>query len=408
MSNDIAIKIEKLSKRYVLGNAKTGNLRSSLQYYWERLSNREQDKKEEFWALKEVSFEIKRGEVFGIIGRNGAGKSTLLKILSRITPPTAGRVELNGRVASLLEVGTGFHPELTGRENIFMNGSLLGMTGQEIRSKLGEIVAFSGVERFLDTPVKRYSSGMYVRLAFSIAAHLDPEILLIDEVLAVGDSAFQKKCLGKMDDFAQSGRTVVFVSHNMNIIKNLCKKSILLDQGQILLKSDTVSVIKQYLASGIQSAASFQFKNTIDQIYIKSIDFLNKNLLNTNIFQFGEPFQIKITVQSHIRLTNFHVVVGINDHLNNRIFTTRSADLGITFSIKKNSQRVITLLFEKSFLAPGQYFCQFYLRSGYKNTLSYPKNELSFKITDTASLPNFQAHGLWGNLQFDESVLKWN
>ena len=204
--------------------------------------------REEFWALKDVSFEVKRGEVVGIIGRNGAGKSTLLKILSRITEPTEGRVTLRGRVASLLEVGTGFHPELTGRENIFLNGAILGMSKAEIRKKFDEIVAFAEVERFLDTPVKRYSSGMYVRLAFAVAAHLEPEILVVDEVLAVGDFEFQKKCMGKMKDVATGGRTVLFVSHNMAAIKVLCSQALLLQKGRVLAFGQTNEVIHKYLS----------------------------------------------------------------------------------------------------------------------------------------------------------------
>src|SRR6516162_4616466 len=204
------------------------------------------DQVEEFWALKDVSFEVKRGEVLGIIGRNGAGKSTLLKILSRITGPTEGRVLIRGRVASLLEVGTGFHSELTGRENIYLNGAILGMTRVEIRKKFDEIVAFSEVEKFLDTPVKRYSSGMYVRLAFAVAAHLEPEILAVDEVLAVGDAEFQKKCLGKIGDVARGGRTVLFVSHNMNAVESLTTRGILLDQGSLKFSGTSEQVIAHY------------------------------------------------------------------------------------------------------------------------------------------------------------------
>ena len=202
---------------------------------------------EDFWALKDVSFEVKQGEVVGIIGRNGAGKSTLLKILSRITEPTTGRVEIDGRVASLLEVGTGFHPELTGRENIFLNGAILGMHRAEIKRKFDEIVAFAEVEKFLDTPVKRYSSGMYVRLAFAVAAHLEPEILIVDEVLAVGDAEFQKKCMGKMQDVASGGRTVLFVSHNMAAVQTLCGRGILLDQGRLILDGKSSEAVKHYL-----------------------------------------------------------------------------------------------------------------------------------------------------------------
>jgi len=210
---------------------------------------------EEFWALKDINFEVEQGDRLGIIGRNGAGKSTLLKILSRITEPTSGRVKIKGRVASLLEVGTGFHQELTGRENIFLNGAILGMSRTEIKRKFDEIVDFSGVEKFLDTPVKRYSSGMYVRLAFSVAAHLEPEILLVDEVLAVGDEEFQKKCLGKMKDVStDEGRTVLFVSHNMGIIAQLCNKAILLNKGMLEISGETNTVVDQYINRGIETA----------------------------------------------------------------------------------------------------------------------------------------------------------
>jgi len=214
-----------------------------------------QRSEEEFWALKDVSFEVKRGEVVGIIGRNGAGKSTLLKILSRITEPTEGRVTLRGRVASLLEVGTGFHPELTGRENIFLNGAILGMSKVEIKKKFDEIVAFAEVERFLDTPVKRYSSGMYVRLAFAVAAHLEPEILVVDEVLAVGDAEFQKKCLGKMQDVATGGRTVLFVSHNMHAVRRLCSSGVFLRNGQLIQKGELEPIVRLYESSFQQAKA---------------------------------------------------------------------------------------------------------------------------------------------------------
>jgi len=210
------------------------------------------DEVEEFWALKDVSFEVKRGEVVGIIGRNGAGKSTLLKILSRITEPSTGRVTIKGRVASLLEVGTGFHPELTGRENIYLNGAILGMTRAEIRVKLDEIVSFAEIERFLDTPVKRYSSGMYVRLAFAVAAHLEPEILVVDEVLAVGDAEFQRKCLGKMGEVAQGGRTVLFVSHNMGAVLTLCSHGLLLEAGHVVLDNTAEQVVGHYVRSGAE------------------------------------------------------------------------------------------------------------------------------------------------------------
>ena len=238
--------------------------------------------KEDFWALKEVSFEIKRGDVVGIIGRNGAGKSTLLKILSRITEPTTGQIEIDGRVASLLEVGTGFHPELSGRENIFLNGAILGMTRAEIRRKFDEIVAFAEVENFLDTPVKRYSSGMYVRLAFAVAAHLEPEILVVDEVLAVGDAQFQKKCLGKMQDVSrQDGRTVLFVSHNMGAVQNLCSRGLVLTCGKVAFDGKMAGAIDSYNSS-TSNVAAINLAKRVDRKGAGNVRFIKSELLNSN------------------------------------------------------------------------------------------------------------------------------
>jgi lipopolysaccharide transport system ATP-binding protein len=275
--SDIVIKAENLGKKYVIGHqAESGGytalrdvLMKNARTLWNKIKDLAKgkpiiqgDTMEEVWALKDMSFEIRRGEAVGIIGRNGAGKSTLLKILSRITEPSTGWVTIKGRVASLLEVGTGFHPELSGRENIYLNGTILGMTRVEIKQKFDEIVAFAEVEKYLDTPVKRYSSGMYVRLAFAVAAHLEPEILVVDEVLAVGDAAFQKKCLGKMGDVAQEGRTVLFVSHNMNAIEQLCKHCILLEKGTIKQKGSNVSqIIKSYLFPSDQEIQPSQWIN---------------------------------------------------------------------------------------------------------------------------------------------------
>jgi lipopolysaccharide transport system ATP-binding protein len=245
-----AILVEGLAKRYRLGEfqAAYGTLRESLVHTGRRLTGREHRvETKEMWALKDVSFSVAEGEVLGIIGRNGAGKSTLLKILTRITTPTKGRVEMRGRVGSLLEVGTGFHPELTGRENIYLNGSILGMKRREIDARYDAIVDFSGVERFMDTPVKRYSSGMYVRLAFSVAAHLEPEILLVDEVLAVGDAEFQRKCLGRMEELGSSGRTVVYVTHMLPTIAQLCDRAIQIDSGRVVAEGDPTDVIAGYL-----------------------------------------------------------------------------------------------------------------------------------------------------------------
>ncbi|WP_413171237.1 ABC transporter ATP-binding protein [Anabaena azotica] len=255
--SDTVIRIDNLSKKYIIGHQKQErytalrdvitNQIKSLGSFINPNAKTENPAFEEFWALKDISFEIKQGDRVGIIGRNGAGKSTLLKILSRITEPTKGRINIKGRVASLLEVGTGFHGELTGRENIFLNGAILGMSKSEIKRKFDEIVDFSEVEKFLDTPVKRYSSGMYVRLAFAVAAHLEPEILIVDEVLAVGDSAFQQKCLGKMEEVGQEGRTVLFVSHNMATVKQLCNRGFLLYEGNLIFQGDPYETIFQYM-----------------------------------------------------------------------------------------------------------------------------------------------------------------
>ncbi|WP_460546425.1 ABC transporter ATP-binding protein, partial [Echinicola sediminis] len=267
------IKVENLSKRYRLGlkekktNTLAGQVGNILKYPWEnfqrlrKLGRFGEEDDSIFWALKDINFEVKEGEVLGIIGKNGAGKSTLLKILSQITEPTSGKITLHGRVASLLEVGTGFHPELTGRENIYMNGTILGMTRREIDQKLDEIIDFSGVEKFVDTPVKFYSSGMKVRLGFSVAAHLEPEILIIDEVLAVGDYDFQKKCLGKMEDVSKNqGRTVLFVSHNMAAVQNLCNRIIYLSDGKVKIDGEVETSIYQYL-NGNSSEQNINLNN---------------------------------------------------------------------------------------------------------------------------------------------------
>jgi lipopolysaccharide transport system ATP-binding protein len=268
---DAIITVESLSKRYILGhqrNASDGlrhRMEEAFRAPWRWLKQRRTEEaatKEEFWALRNVSFEINRGETVGIIGRNGAGKSTLLKILSRITEPTTGRITLRGRVASLLEVGTGFHQELTGRENIFLNGAILGMSRAEIERKFDEIVAFSEIEKFLDTPVKRYSSGMYVRLAFAVAAHLEPEILIVDEVLAVGDAQFQKKCIGKMGEVARGGRTVLFVSHNLAVISSLCSRALLLDAGVKRTEGRTEDVLSTYVRSAATSSGEVKWDHS--------------------------------------------------------------------------------------------------------------------------------------------------
>jgi len=288
------IKVENLSKVYIIGHQKQDryqtfreSLRHTARGLYQRMRhplslNREQVDMEEFWALKDVSFEVKQGDRIGIIGRNGAGKSTLLKILSRITEPTTGRINIRGRVASLLEVGTGFHPELTGRENIFLNGAILGMGRREIKNKFDEIIAFAEVEKFLDTPVKRYSSGMYVRLAFAVAAHLEPELLLVDEVLAVGDINFQKKCLGKMEDAANNGRTILFVSHNMGAIQSLCNKAVLLKKGSIKKEGGVQEVVQSYLnENDVLSCQKWSFEKQGSLIKNDFIEPQSLSLLDT-------------------------------------------------------------------------------------------------------------------------------
>lgn len=271
--NQPIIKIKNISKKYnikhqqggyvALRDVLTNIAKSPFKFLYHKTKEAVgKTTNEEFWALKDISFNIEKGDTIGIIGHNGAGKSTLLKILTGITPPTSGEIIMRGRVASLLEVGTGFHPELTGRENIFLNGAILGMTKKEISEKFDEIVEFSGISKFLDTPVKRYSSGMYVRLAFSVAAHMEPDILLVDEVLAVGDAEFQKKCLGKMDEVTKkAGRTIIFVSHNMEAIKNLCNKCVLLEDGKIKEIGDTKKVINRYLKNPRKSIGPYQTNN---------------------------------------------------------------------------------------------------------------------------------------------------
>ncbi|MBT32172.1 MAG: hypothetical protein CMO01_21130 [Thalassobius sp.] len=309
--SDIAIKVDGLSKLYKIGTQKSGSFRESFSSLFTSNNNKEQndDAQKDFWALNDVSFEIKKGEAVGIIGRNGAGKSTLLKVLSRITEPTKGRIEINGRVASLLEVGTGFHPELTGRENIFLNGTILGMSRREVKAKFDEIVDFSGVEKFIDTPVKHYSSGMYVRLAFAVAAHLEPEILIIDEVLAVGDAEFQKKCLGKMEDVSKNqGRTVLFVSHNMGAVQNLCKQVIVLSKGKLNYSGKTINGINQYLKS--------KNSNSLDllKFRLKEADKLKFRFTNYEI-ESEEGFKIDsvLTGMSFIIRTHYEAITEIEE-----------------------------------------------------------------------------------------------
>ena len=336
----VVIKAENVSKAYQLGEFSTGTISRDIERWWFRFRGKEdpflsvgetndrtvKSKTNVVWSIKDLGFEISEGEAIGIIGRNGAGKSTLLKILSRVTTPTLGSIKVKGRMASLLEVGTGFHPELTGRDNIFLNGSILGMRKKEIQRKFDLIVDFSGVEKFIDTPVKRYSSGMYVRLAFAVAAHLDSEILIIDEVLAVGDAEFQKKCLSKMSEVSkEGGRTVLFVSHNMAAMQNLCNRIIYLDQGHLKLMGQTSDVISAYLRSSLAKSSIFlsDRKDRIGngEIRFESIEFYADNGATVSALQTGKNGGIRVyfTRKNNKTLSNLNIAIGVNNDMGERL-----------------------------------------------------------------------------------------
>lgn len=340
MSSPI-IAVENLSKRYIISHQRSqsdglrhaidGAIRAPLK--WIR-SYREKKRQqaEEFWALKDVSYVVNQGDVIGVIGRNGAGKSTMLKILSRITEPTSGRIRLTGRVASLLEVGTGFHPELTGRENIFLNGAILGMTKAEIKRKFDEIVAFAEVETFLDTPVKRYSSGMYVRLAFAVAAHLEPEILLVDEVLAVGDAAFQRKCLGKMGQVARQGRTILFVSHNMAAITRLCQRALWFERGRLIESGDTEQIVTRYLASSTEEAGEVTYQDNGEKapgsefVRLEAIRVRGGNGLVTPLLDVRFPFTLEVQYRVLRQANNLRIGVRLNAQDGTVVLTSTDMD----------------------------------------------------------------------------------
>jgi lipopolysaccharide transport system ATP-binding protein len=318
---------------------------------------------EQFWALRDVDFKVEHGERVGIIGRNGAGKSTLLKILSRITDPTRGRVAISGRVASLLEVGAGFHPELTGRENIYLNGAVLGMTRAEIRRKFEEIVSFAEVERFLDTPVKRYSSGMYVRLAFAVAAHLEPEILVIDEVLAVGDAQFQKKCLGKMEEAATGGRTVLFVSHNLPTVLRLCPRSLLLENGRLVASGNSSQVIETYLETKafgknpqITLRDAPRYGGMGKQLRFTACTVINSQGNATDRVLFGEPITVRLETLATDAIDDVCLAVGIDTYTEVRAATLLSEDNGALFSYMPGQKRYMNAKPMHFVLKPGKYF----------------------------------------------------
>lgn len=362
-----AIKVENIGKSYFLGHCTpqaggytalrdvlARNAKSFIRKTRDMLNGSpivQGDEVEEFWALRDINFEIKQGERVGIIGRNGAGKSTLLKILSRIIEPSIGRVTISGRVASLLEVGTGFHPELTGRENIFLNGAILGMSRREIQQKFDQIVDFAEVERFLDTPVKRYSSGMYVRLAFAVAAHLEPEILVVDEVLAVGDAQFQNKCMGKMEDVASEGRTVIFVSHNMAAVESLTERAIVLDKGHQIVVGDTRTCIESYLTKSrsLEHIANFKFEDT--EIRLSMLD---SNGQQRHTFQCGEDIILRFDCQSKTTQKNIDFQIPIFSSSGMRLLSL-SGRYQSKSRITLSGNTVVTAKWQNPCIVPGVY-----------------------------------------------------
>jgi lipopolysaccharide transport system ATP-binding protein len=401
------IEVENLSKQYRLGSVGTGTLSHDINRWWHLVRGKEdpflkigeennrttKGESDLVWALKNISFDVKQGEVLGIIGRNGAGKSTLLKVLSRTTKPSIGSLKVKGRIASLLEVGTGFHPELTGKENIFLNGAILGMTKNEIKRKFDEIVDFSGVERYIDTPVKRYSSGMYVRLAFAVAAHLESEILIVDEVLAVGDAEFQKKCLGKMGEISKGqGRTVLFVSHNMSAISNLCTTSLLLRYGQVVDKGLTRNIIEKYIGSGniLQGSISqeeMNFSSINPNLKIKKISLVGNQGIS---HEFGLDEKVCCEVEFEVKEKPSKVVTSI--HLLDKYGEV------ILSSLNSNSATISPDPLYNKVLEKGMYttrceFPAFFLNdASYKLNVIVSEDESFTNVTRVDEVLSFEMH----------------
>lgn len=400
--SEVAIHVEGLGKRYRIGllEDKADTLVEAVGQWirafarnYRRLRGlsrfRGEDGDDIIWALKDVSFDVPRGEVVGIIGRNGAGKSTLLKILAGITDPTEGRARLEGRVASLLEVGTGFHPELTGRENLYLNGTILGMTRREVDLKFDEIVDFSEIARFIDTPVKRYSSGMKVRLAFSVAAHLDPEILLVDEVLAVGDISFQRRCLEKMDSMVHGGRTVLFVSHDMKPIQKLCPRVLVVDAGRIQVDADAATAIHHYV--GLAATASDgldlfdrprESAHLGEQLRMRRVDLCNARGERTHALRLGEPFAVEAEFACIDDLSRICVVVGVDTNRGVEVVTTVSEESDELYECSRGQSLVVRAMFDDLCLNVGSYVLR--VGAGFTNIrwLDKVENALSFEVLD--------------------------
>ncbi len=398
------IRVENVSKHYRIGErAQYGALRdvmsNAMAVPWRRLrtvgqlspNNQQKSANQDLWALRDVSFELNRGEIIGIIGHNGAGKSTLLKILSRITKPTTGCVKIRGRVGSLLEVGTGFHPELTGRENIFLNGAILGMGKAEIERKFDEIVAFAEIEEFIDTPVKRYSSGMYMRLAFAVAAHLETEIVMVDEVLAVGDAAFQKKCLGKMGDVVNEGRTVLFVSHNMNAIQRLCPRSMLLERGRLVALADTASIIRMYLPDKLSDDSPSSWidatgmgRRGTGKARVSSFWYSSCNeTVKFKPYPLG-PLEFKLRIFSDSARTLGSLAVILFDKNGTKLVNADTVSLGQTISLHQG-HNIVRLRISELYLNPGDYTLGWWLANPLGEKYDFVEAALNIEVVDMES-----------------------
>ncbi len=423
---DIILKAENISKQYRLGQVGTGTLSHDLNRWWHQVRGKEnpylkigetnnratKGESDYVWALQDINFEVKRGEVLGIIGKNGAGKSTLLKILSKVTAPTTGSIKCRGRIASLLEVGTGFNGEMTGRENIFLNGAILGMTKKEITSKLDEIIEFSGCERYIDTPVKRYSSGMTVRLAFAVAAFLEPEILVIDEVLAVGDAEFQKKAIGKMQDISkEGGRTVLFVSHNMAAVKSLCTRGIVLENGKVVFEGGIEESVDYYTDIFSQSFNDLPLhKNYFNKIEIISFGIeVNNDLVNSGaIILLGEKIKIKLSLLVKDYINDLSIAFDIIDKNGELISHITNEDDGFyTFKLKAGDFKNVEIETSELLFIPSFYSINLWIGMGQTESLYEIKNFFSFTIEQsnytkrTKSLPSHSKvylHSSWNSI----------
>lgn len=383
------IKVENLGKKYVLGqHLSTRNFREAMGNAAKAIfSGKRKEKPNEFWALRNLSFSLQPGEKLGIIGRNGAGKSTALKLLSRITEPTEGRIIIRGRLSSLLEVGTGFHPELTGKENIYLNGAILGMKRDEIKKKFDEIVEFSGVEKFLDTPVKRYSSGMYVRLAFSVAAHLEPEILVVDEVLAVGDAEFQKKCLGKMSDVAKEGRTILFVSHNMSAISSLCDRAIVLEKGRMVFDGLVDEGIDAYIGRNEQLSSSVPLSERKDRmgnqsLIINEITILDHQGRETKELLSGSDYTFAIDIRNMTKqqINGVNIALAVYDLKDHRWMMFLSASKGCFFDIDEDHANMVNCRIERLPLSIGTYHIAISVQVRDAEIIDYITHALYFDV----------------------------